>query len=126
MNLCLDCTFAAGAKEEKTPGDVIKACDITFAILADPAIAETVAFAPGNIAVVARGHVACDGGFVLYTHHHHHLSATRGSFKKQKEQEEKTNKWRGASDHTFITNMHTYIHKLQMGWCKPSLLASAT
>ena len=39
---------AAGAKQVSTPADVIRACDITFACLADPEIAEAVALGPGT------------------------------------------------------------------------------
>jgi len=52
----------AGAKQVSSPGDVVKACDITFACLADPAIAETVAFSPDGIvqAITAgKGYVDC-------------------------------------------------------------------
>mmetsp|Transcript_15109 Transcript_15109/g.37833 ORF Transcript_15109/g.37833 Transcript_15109/m.37833 type:complete len:288 (-) Transcript_15109:120-983(-) len=39
----------AGAKQVGTPAEVIKACDITFACLADPAIAEAVALGPDGV-----------------------------------------------------------------------------
>jgi len=52
----------AGGKAVGTPGEVIKACDITFACLADPSIAEAVAFGPDGVvqAISAgKGYVDC-------------------------------------------------------------------
>ena len=39
----------AGASQASTPAEVVKACDITFAMLADPVAAEAVAFGPGGV-----------------------------------------------------------------------------
>eukprot|EP00961_Rhodomonas_salina_P245082 3311841-Rhodomonas_salina.1 len=49
LAICSLCGDVAGATAVATPGDVIKGADITFACLADPDIALSVAFGPDGV-----------------------------------------------------------------------------
>eukprot|EP00756_Hemistasia_phaeocysticola_P027496 Hpha_TRINITY_DN16121_c1_g1::TRINITY_DN16121_c1_g1_i1::g.4152::m.4152 len=56
---------AAGAREVRTPAEVVASCGVTFAMLADPAASRAVVFGPGGVLEgIKAGHAFVDSSTV--------------------------------------------------------------